>query len=531
MDVDTPAAASPQLRDYIFLRGALDSAAAVVYTIDRSFRIMTVNAAWDAFARANDAPQLLAPHVIGTNLLDWIHGAHREQSARICEAIFDGTLPRYEWDFDASSPRERRVCAIVVTPLHGPDGAIAGATFMSYDVTQRKLLEEAVQARNVELRTLVGELQRQRAELERERDRAQALAQVAAAQAAQLEATIGAISDGVWMCDATGRLVTINDAALRMLGLRREAVEGQSIDLLTSIICEGELRRLGLRRALQGSIVHTECEIQLHGAASRLIVDISATSVRDVTGEITGAVAVVRDVTQAKALARMKDDFLAVAAHELKTPITALKGYAQLALKRLGDRPEIAPARRFLLTIDDQADRIASLVQKLLDVSRIHGGKLELHWSRFDLRELVAVIAERVRLLAPRHQIDVTAPVALLVEADMQRIEQVLFNLLDNAIKYSPGGEAIAVELVEDDTNAIVTVTDRGLGIPADKLPYIFDRWYQAHWDTHGDYGGMGLGLYISKEIVEQHGGRIWAVSDEHGSRIGFTIPRRPEQL
>jgi signal transduction histidine kinase len=113
--------------------------------------------------------------------------------------------------------------------------------------------------------------------------------------------------------------------------------------------------------------------------------------------------------------------------------------------------------------------------------------------------------------------------------ADMQRIEQVLFNLFDNAVKYSPDGGTIRVELEASATHALVTVSDQGLGIPSEKLPFIFDRWYQAHHGTHGDYGGMGLGLYICKEIIERHGGHMWAKSDEQGgSTVGFALPLRP---
>ena len=698
MDLDTPALASQDTNENNYLRGALDSAGAVIYTIDRSFRIMTVNASWDQFAMANEGAHLRASAVVGTNLLDWIRGPHREQTKQVCEAIFAGKLPRYESDFDCSSPQQRRICTLVVTPLRDPDGAIIGATFVCHDVTRRKLLEEEVRIRNGELGELVAALRRQRSAAERERDRAQALgqviatlnaslstqstvdtllsvttqlvqaqagavyllsedggrlvawgnrgldlehtdprafelatsaagqvlaqqapkeipdcsateglfyprladgslprslymtpisshdsaigvlavysserrsfddgeqwvlttlaasagialanaqlydeqvqgrkraeelAQLAAEHAAQLSATIGAMSDGVCMCDQTGRIITVNDTALQIFRLCREELIGHSIAILSDVICRGDRPHLGLQAALHGETVHVECGVQVRDVPDELVVDICATPIQDGNGTIKGAVTVVRDMTRAKAMDRIKEDFLSIAAHELKTPITALKGYTQLTLRRIGDLPELGSARRYLHTIDEQADRIGGLVQKLLDVSRIHTGKLDLQWSEFDLHKLITVTAERVRLMSPSHTIALDGTPVTVV-ADMQRIEQVIYNLLENAAKYSPDGGVIRVELETSATRALVTVSDQGLGIPAEKLPYIFDRWYQAHDGTHGDYGGMGLGLYICKEIIERHGGYMWARSDEQGgSTVGFAIPLRPSQ-
>ncbi|MDQ5851871.1 MAG: PAS domain-containing protein, partial [Chloroflexota bacterium] len=380
MDVDALVAAWDEASETIYLRGALDSAGAVIYTIDRSFRIMHVNAAWDEFALANNAAHLQTPAVIGTNLLDWLHGEAREQTRRICEEIFRGERRRHETDFDCSSPTERRVFTMVISPLRDAAGAIVGATFVSHDITRRKLLEAEVEARNTELRMLVEELRRQHAVAEQEREKAERLARLAAAHAAQFGATIAAMADGVWIANESGLIVTVNDAGLHMFGLRRDEVVGQPVEALPHLVavCRGERRHLGLRLALGGASIREECDVQLPDAAGQVTVDISATPVRNEAGAVVGAVAVVRDITQAKAMARLKDDFLSVAAHELKTPITALKGFTQLALRRSRYVPELEGLRRALHTIDEQADRITNLVHELLDANRIHAGKLEL---------------------------------------------------------------------------------------------------------------------------------------------------------
>jgi PAS domain S-box-containing protein len=683
------------LDQLLSLRGALNSVDSTIYTIDRSYRITMVNAGWHTFASANGAQALAGPQAIGMNLLDGMRGQPREETQRACEAIFRGELARYERDYDCSSPTERRIFTLVISPLRDDNGAIVGAAFINHNITRRKLLEEQLEGSNAEIRAMLDELRYQNELLTTERDRAQALgnvlnsinastsvpsavnavlgvattlvdvdgaavylltpgeqhftpagtrsldihrsdqraftlatslvghvarngaaeyvenasilpslvlpllddgttpqsayslpintfqgtigalevytkqrkhfddqernvlwtlaastgvaisnahfleeqvrartnaerlAQVASEQAAQLLATFSSLSDGVWICDKNGVLVSVNDAGLTMFGLRRADVIGVELLQLPQFydVKRGERRRLGLRVALMGEHLHSECDIVLPNSNQRLTIEVRAAPVRD-GGEIIGAVSVVRDITEAQAMARLKDDFLAIAAHELKTPITALKGYTQLVLKRTRDLPNLDNVRRALHTIDEQADRISNLVHKLLDVTHIQTGNLELQYTRLDLHNLIARTVERMQVAVPAQRFELLSHAPIIVDVDQQRIEQVLGNLLDNAVKYSGTDAPIVVETSADDTFASVTVRDQGVGIPVEKLPHIFDQWYQAHYSTHGDYGGMGLGLYISKEIVDQHGGRMWADSSpDGGTTIGFTIP------
>lgn len=368
----------------------------------------------------------------------------------------------------------------------------------------------------------------------RARQEAEQHARVMTEQAARLHATLGAMADGVWICNRAGIVVSVNDAGLHMFGLRRSDIVDQPVAVLGDLfeVGPGEHRRLGLTFALQGETVHSECNMRLHHTGDNLIVDVRSTPIRDDTGAVIGAVAVVRDVTEAKAMDRLQEGFLSVAAHELKTPITALKGYTQLALRRAPPIAEMHSTRRALMTIDQQADRITRLVQKLLDVSRIQSGRLELQMATFDLQELIAGVAGRARLIAPSHQIEVEPHSPLMVTADYERLEQVLLNLIDNAIKYSAPGETIRLATSIQNDEARVGVHDLGVGIPGDKLPHIFDRWFQAHYGTYGDYGGMGLGLYICKEIIEQHGGHMWAMSSTTaGTTIGFALPLSSGEL
>jgi PAS domain S-box-containing protein len=232
---------------------------------------------------------------------------------------------------------------------------------------------------------------------------------------------------------------------------------------------------------------------------------------------------------EAQRAIRARDEFLSVAAHELKTPLTTMLGYAQMLLRYV--RPTAGPeepiVQRALLAIEQQSERLTRLVSRLLDIARIEGGRLRVEPTLTDLVPLVTGVAESIQSGTSSRQVVVSTPDALVGMVDALRFEQVLTNLLDNAVKFSPIGSEIQVELTETSVGmARLTVTDRGPGIRAEDRDRIFDRFYQAH---SGHYAaGMGLGLYISRQIVEQHGGSISAEQPaEGGTRFVVMIPLR----
>jgi signal transduction histidine kinase/ActR/RegA family two-component response regulator len=209
---------------------------------------------------------------------------------------------------------------------------------------------------------------------------------------------------------------------------------------------------------------------------------------------------------RAEAAARVREDFLSIATHELRTPVTSISGYAQLALRALtGGRTErVQPA---LETIVRQSERLAILVTQLLDASRIAGGRLTVEPERTDMAALVTSAVDAARLRSERHRWVVDVPPRLQAAVDPLRVEQVLTNLFDNAIRYSPAGGTINVRLDVDGPMLRLAVSDEGLGIPPERIEHVFDRFYRGHEEQ--GLGGLGLGLYISREIVEQHGGII----------------------
>jgi signal transduction histidine kinase len=234
---------------------------------------------------------------------------------------------------------------------------------------------------------------------------------------------------------------------------------------------------------------------------------------------------------EARTAVSIRDEFLSVAAHELKTPMTSLRGYAQL-LAREFEKGHVANperARRAATTIQVQSDKLARLVAQLLDVSRIQSGKLAIERKPSDLSALVREVVEAARTQLRDHTILARLPSELWLPIDPLRIEQVVTNLIDNAIKYSPDGGQIDVLLACDADNRTVklAVRDRGVGVPLEHRAHIFDRFYQAHaGGALTSMAGMGLGLYISRQIIELHGGSISAeFPDDGGTCIVFTLP------
>jgi signal transduction histidine kinase len=225
-------------------------------------------------------------------------------------------------------------------------------------------------------------------------------------------------------------------------------------------------------------------------------------------------------------LSRLKDEFLSIASHELRTPVTSIKGYTQLA-KTLIRENDLTTSEEYLDIALDQIDRMSRLILELLDVSRIETGRLDIRrepiqWSTF-VRDVVhrhhtAVSDRRFHLDVPDR--------ARVVLGDRDRLEQVLGNLLENAVKYSPDGSEIFVS-VEDRAEQVVTsVADRGIGIPTDELAQVFERFHRGRQVSSTNYGGLGLGLYITKQIVERHGGTIWVDSREgQGTTFYFSLP------
>jgi signal transduction histidine kinase len=221
----------------------------------------------------------------------------------------------------------------------------------------------------------------------------------------------------------------------------------------------------------------------------------------------------------------MRDVFLSVAAHELRTPLTSLLGYTQLVERRARHASTISDRdRQALRIVSDQATRLSKMVTSLLDISRLQLGQLSIEPMQLDLGALAARLVEEARPLLLQHSIEYIGTGApALISGDELRLEQALQNLIQNAVKYSPDGGAITVRVARDATYASVAVTDSGIGIPPEALPQLFQRFYRAPNVDPQHISGLGVGLYVVKEIVELHGGTA-DVSSEVGAGSTFTL-------
>ncbi len=247
---------------------------------------------------------------------------------------------------------------------------------------------------------------------------------------------------------------------------------------------------------------------------------------RDSEGQIVGAVLAFQDITFIKEQERLRDEFISAAAHELKTPVTTIKGYAQLMRQWAPEGHEPREGKA-IQVINSQADRISRRVQEMLEVVRLRVAPPEIRRVRFDLGELAAEMVQRVQVTTQIHRLVLERGAPAPVDADRERIEEVLVSLVDNAIKYSPKGGEIEVRVRAQEGEAVVSVTDHGVGIPRDRQPHIFEPFYEAVPPGAPGYRGtVALSLYLSKLTVEQHKGRIWFDSEEgKGSTFYFSLP------
>ena len=225
-------------------------------------------------------------------------------------------------------------------------------------------------------------------------------------------------------------------------------------------------------------------------------------------------------------LSRLKDEFLSIASHELRTPVTSIKGYTQLA-KTLIRENDLATSEEYLDIALDQIDRMSRLILELLDVSRIETGRLEIRREPIQWSTFVRDVVHRHHTAVSDRRFHLNVPDAnKVVSGDRDRLEQVLGNLLENAVKYSPDGSEIFVNVEDRGESLLTAVCDRGIGIPADEINQVFERFHRGRQVSSTNYGGLGLGLYITKQIVERHGGSIWVESKEgSGTTFYFSLP------
>jgi PAS domain S-box-containing protein len=342
---------------------------------------------------------------------------------------------------------------------------------------------------------------------------------------AHLAAIVESSEDAIIGKTLEGIIVSWNAGAQRIYGYTPEEAIGQPISILIPPDHPDELPRI-MKRIKRGERVAHYETVRVRKDGTRLDISLTVSPIRDDAGVITGASAVARDITESKELDRRKNEFLSLASHELKTPVTVIKGFSQYALKFATGTEN----RKLLLAlkgIDENTNHIARLISDLLDVSRIERAFLPIYPVEFDLLLLVQEVIEGVELTTPDLVYTFESPdEPVVVVADSQLIRQVVNNLVENAIKYSRDVPRVEVRVTVSEGEVITSIRDFGIGIPEEEQARVFERFYRARNAGHRSRNGLGLGLFITQGIVARHGGTIWLESvEEAGTTFYFSLP------
>jgi PAS domain S-box-containing protein len=359
--------------------------------------------------------------------------------------------------------------------------------------------------------------------------------QIANEKQAILAAIVDSSDDTILSKTLEGIITSWNKAAERMFGYTESEIIGQHISI---IIPPERLQEEAfiIGEVSKGNKVDHFHTVRLAKDGRKVSISLSVSPIVDESGKIIGASKIARDISeqlaaqeenarlyeQVKTLNDKKDEFIGLASHELKTPLTSISGYLQiLSTMVTGEKSQL-----FVAKTRQQVKKLSALVSDLLDVSKIEAGKLRLSHEVFNIRLLIDDAIELLSYGNSHYKLSLETDIdELLVTGDPHRVEQVIINLLTNAIRYSPGTNRIIIYLTHEAAEVKVGIRDFGLGIAPEKLKDIFSRFYRVD-DTNPSISGLGIGLYLSQEIVSRHNGRIWAESEPGaGSTFWFTLP------
>ncbi len=334
-----------------------------------------------------------------------------------------------------------------------------------------------------------------------------------------------------WDWNITEDTVQWNDQHFYLLGLQPDNKQRRSADFIKSIY-EDDLEKV--TQALQKAINETglyQAEFRIVRADDKQVCWMSGygRAVTTENGKATRMVGVMFDITERKKLEQQKEDFIGIASHELKTPVTSIKAYAEV-LHDIFDEGEDVQSKELMQKLDAQVDRLIDLIRALLDTSKLAEGEMVLKPERFDVCALIEERVHDLQQLSNIHHINLTKFDNEFVYADRERIGQVLNNFISNAIKYSPKGGNVTIACKRVNDKVQISVADEGIGISEEAQRKVFDRFFRVKSEEMKNFAGLGLGLYITAYIVQKHGGEIWVESKPgKGATFYFTVPVNDE--
>lgn len=334
----------------------------------------------------------------------------------------------------------------------------------------------------------------------------------------QQQALFNSMIEGLLLLDENDRVQLANRAFNDLFDIESD-IRGKTV---LEILRQHELAELLTKVAAEKQVLGYELK---RGGISERWLQINAATVFDGNGERSGTILVFHDLTRLKQLERNREDFVANVSHELRTPLSLIKGYTETLLDGAKDNPEVMT--KFLQTIQRNSERLQLLIDDLLTISELESGRLKMNLQNIQLRPLVDKVLEDLRPQARARKVILTNDLPeIAASADSDRLQQVLGNLVGNAIKYGRLEGQVAVRAVRTNGDIEICVQDDGPGIPSDSLERVFERFYRVDKARSREQGGTGLGLSIVKHIVLCHGGKVWAKSEPgKGAAFYFTLP------
>jgi PAS domain S-box-containing protein len=376
----------------------------------------------------------------------------------------------------------------ILTPIYDKNKKFIGYSKVIRDLTERKRAEESLLRSREEFRTLANSL-----------------------------------PHVVWTADSNGFITYWNQSFYQYTGLTEKDIHNVKVPDTVHPDDVENLRGLWREAVSTGTGFEAEFRLKSRTGEYRWHAG-RAKPLKDPQGNVLKWIGSSLDIHERKLSAEKKDEFIGIAGHELRTPLTSIKAYAQL-IERSIDSGDTETAKKYVNKAYTFIDKLNELIAELLDISKIQRGKMPFDLRTLNIDDLLKECVESYQLTITSHRIIVEGSTGAMIRADKPRLEQVISNYLSNAVKYSPGEDTVHVMLTRENDHVQISVKDHGIGIPEDQLNNVFNKFYRAE-NMSSSIQGLGLGLYISAEIVKLHGGKVGVTSEEgKGSDFWFRLP------